>query len=432
MLVCLLRESLVPSDKAYHVLGRQVDLRERVVAGQSEAIGEGTGGGVRPAGATVLRDVLVAIDGGVVHARHIADVVGIGGILWQRTRGCDKLALVLCCEVSVETRVVEEAKLRYFGSRGLLGNNSLGRRVGPRAGVLDAEVVLMHADLGKTLVSPVGTPGVAQPPVLGVAVLVKTPTDNAQNVVGHRQKGLLLENLARVGRNRGRGTECLQLIGGINAASQGAACEDLGLQLVGIGQLLSSGVVIAAAVGTAVLVDSVLAVRFDGSAVRRSVRAGAAVLADAVGLALAIDGLVVLARLVRDAVLLDVVEHTADVTTFATAASTTVDEHLGSQDSVNALSIVLDLQAVGQTGESAVSPARPTVLRDVLVARLRQEVGAVHIAPVEVAGQVVGVHDLVWAGIDNVFLLQQRRDLGIGGRNGQQQGSKDFHGENNV
>ena len=57
-------------------LGTETELREGVVAQDVDAVRQGRGGSVRPAGAAVDRNVLVARPREVVHSAHVAPVPG--------------------------------------------------------------------------------------------------------------------------------------------------------------------------------------------------------------------------------------------------------------------------------------------------------------------------------------------------------------------
>ena len=69
-----------------------------------------------------------------------------------------------------------------------------------------------------------------------------------------------------------------------------------------------------------------------------------------------------------------------------------VEDVLHSEVDVDALRLACDLDAVTKGRRSTVCPARPTVLRDVLVQVLCQVAHTVHVTPGEVRRQVCGLH----------------------------------------
>ena len=226
--------------------------------------------------------------------------------------------------------------------------------------------------------SPRVAPRVAHDPVLVVGVRVDAPADDRDDVVD--ALGTLLGVDAA--------SVSLHLVGGVNAARNGAAREDLSLHLL-----------VAAAVSK--LADEELGVGFDGRAGGVPGR-GASVALRLVGLghlvsvARRVDSHVVAAGFAGNAVLFGVLVDGAVVTAVAGAAGGGVvaagdhvlhGEHVLAQDG----RALLDVQAVRERRGGTHGPAASAVHGDVLVAHGGEVVGAVDVGPGEVGGQVVGL-----------------------------------------
>lgn len=82
----------------------------------------------------------------------------------------------------------------------------------------------MHLDSEESVLSPVGSPRVSTDPVLGSSGLIDTPSDDGDLMVNHGPSVSLGEDSSGVG---------LELIGGVNTASDGSSLVDLSLHLVG-------------------------------------------------------------------------------------------------------------------------------------------------------------------------------------------------------
>ena len=245
---------------------------------------------------------------------------------------------------------------------------------------LNAEV--LAAALGDTEVahlSPVLTPGVAHDPVL-LGVLL-TPAHNGDGVVS--SAAAARGNASVVGEDLGR----------VDTAPDRATCVDL------LHHVLLAG-------HGAVLGDGGVGVHRDGCAEAARRGEGGAGAADVVGLAGGVDvsaeALLGVARACQVGVA-GVVHNTArllrdprvgssDGPSVARPGVAAVEDVLHSEVDVDALRLACDLDAVAQGRHRRVGPARPTVLRDVLVQVLRQVAGSVHVTPCEVGGEVLGAH----------------------------------------
>ena len=404
------------------LLRRQEHVGEGVLARKLEAVVERGRGGVRPARTAVLRDVLVAVGRRVVDLvlADGADVVARRGVLEPRERRSHmrRGGFAVWAHVAA-LRVVEKGTRGHFrvglerarrvGScrvhLHVLEPTRLGRWGGPRARALDAQVVTAHLDLCVPVLAPVGAPRVAKDPVVSVR-LVFAPTDDAQNVVGQIQDPRFLEDAAGVAGHGVRRPECLELVGSVDAAGEGAAGHNFSLQLLLGTDRLACRVDIGAAEHVTVFTQSPQSRLLDLGA--RPV--GDARLADAQGLAVVavVGRLVVLASLVGEAFLLHVVKHTADVAAVARAAAAAVDEHLRGQNGLGPRALARDLDAVVERREGTKRPACAAVLRDVLVAALSEEVGTIDVAPVPVVRKIRGDNLFVRTGREDFFLAQPR------------------------
>lgn len=101
---------------------------------------------------------------------------------------------------------------------------------------------------------------------------------------------------------------------------------------------------------------------------------------------------------------LDPLVGSSDGSAVAAADVTAVQDVLHGEVDVDALGLAGDLDAVTESGDSAVSPAGAAVLGDVLVARASAVVDAVLVAPGESLGEVGRVKSLVGCGADDVVV----------------------------
>ena len=118
-----------------------------------------------------------------------------------------------------------------------------------------------------------------------------------------------------------------QLVRGVDAAGDGAVLKELRLHFVDRANESSRSVAVAAAVNESVAIESPLGEVGHGSAHGLARLVVGAVLAHAVGFAIAVNCLVILARFLWKAVLLHVVEHDAGVAA-AAARFTAVEDDL--------------------------------------------------------------------------------------------------------
>mmetsp|Transcript_26622 Transcript_26622/g.50438 ORF Transcript_26622/g.50438 Transcript_26622/m.50438 type:complete len:575 (-) Transcript_26622:2051-3775(-) len=172
---------------------------------------------------------------------------------------------------------------------------------------------------------------------------------------------------------------------GSNAAADRSAGEDLGLHIV---RALDGSVLADVVQGRVLNGDA--ASGGEGGGVGGAGLADAELVAGASLPSSEVGGLVDLAGLVRDAVLLDVAVGGSGHAALAGSSSVEVDEDLGGQVDDGSLSSVHDVEAIGEGGRNPLCPAAAAVLRDVLVLVPGDKVGAVDIAPVEGSGEVVG------------------------------------------
>merc|ERR1719197_288632 len=208
----------------------------------------------------------------------------------------------------------------------------------PGARGLDLAVVVATADFEPAQLTPVRAPGVATDPV-------------------------------------GLQRSC------VDATCNGTTCHDFGCHVRCGGDL-------------AILRDVVPRVFRHGEAVGRA--PWVAVTADVLGCALLIDCLVLLARGIRDSVLLDKLESTGRGAAMACASDllAAVQDSLDGQRRVGESALARDLDAVSEAGHSAVSPAGTTVSGNVLVLVASAIVRAAHVAPVNGSGKRVKIHVL--------------------------------------
>eukprot|EP00966_Prymnesium_polylepis_P328019 7383834-Prymnesium_polylepis.1 len=196
-------------------------------------------------------------------------------------------------------------------------------------------------------------------PIVAV-VGIAPPADNREDVVGDRQQRELLEDAARVRVDWRRRTVRLELVGRVDTARERAVGKDLRLEL------LCRADRRAAHVGVRVAGQHV-AIALERPQRRvvnlRAALARCACLAHAERRAVIVVGrLVVLARLVRQPVALEVVEDAANVAALARAAAAAIDQNLGRQDRLGIRALVRNLEAVVERRQRTERPAGATVL----------------------------------------------------------------------
>lgn len=229
---------------------------------------------------------------------------------------------------------------------GLVISGGAGKAVG-----LDAEVIAAHLHVEEAVVAPVGTPRVAANPVLLASLGVLTVADDRDFVVNHREEDLLgvdVVTLTLVDAN----VSGLPVAGSVDTARDGTVHGELGLHLL----LTLEGVV---------LTDVVLLVLDSGATVHTVItlsggRPGA-VTADINICALAaleVVGDVLLARRVRNTVLLCISIDEGGVATIARAASLAVDDNLGVEADRGGGEVAIeDVESIGDGRGGALSPA---------------------------------------------------------------------------
>merc|ERR1719473_262423 len=369
-------------------LGGQVDGWPRALAHDRDAVRQRARGALRPAGAAVLGDVLVlipraevgAVDvapvprGGEVRRREVrvrqrrGDAVGLGeleggllhaaGLLLRRRRG----------------RGLGQRRGLVDGE-GEAAGSIVDARHGELAVALDAEVVDALGDAEPARLAPVAAPRVAADPV--VALLgVRAVPDDADRVVERLGPRRVLEHAAAVR---------LELRRHRDRAGDGAALGELGLHG-------------GRAVDEAVLLHEVLVELGLGeaAAARLAVATHVGVAACIAGIVA--RGLVQLAGLLRDALLVhELVRRDGVAAVAAVVVRVAVEDDLhggvhlalGARVPRDALLVLRahDAHAVRHGGGRGEGPARAAVVGDVLVAGGGGEARAVDVAPVDGRGR---------------------------------------------
>ena len=350
LLVGVFEHARVPSSRAGsgvaavdHLLHRQLHGGPRSLAHQVHAVSHSRGRCLCPAGAAVLRNVLVLLPGGVVHSVDVADVVALGNVLGLQVGVGTRRDDVLLRPVGVGQQAGVREVLRSVHSRAhlLVRHHLLGdARHGPLTVRLDAEVVLSAHDAEPALLSPEGAPRVATDPVL-LAVLL-APANHRNRVVQRvRASGVTVDASLVLQEIVGHG--------------DGARDRTTGVDLLHH-VLLSSD--------ASVLVHVVLGVVVHG--VARSVVT--AVAADVDVRALHVLSHVAHAALLGKAVVMHVLEGGERVASLATiGVAITIQDDLGSQIADWPLSLSHQLQTVGDRRGRGKCPAGSTILRDVLI-----------------------------------------------------------------
>mmetsp|Transcript_100151 Transcript_100151/g.323030 ORF Transcript_100151/g.323030 Transcript_100151/m.323030 type:complete len:388 (+) Transcript_100151:683-1846(+) len=348
-------------------LGCQVHLRPRTAARDGDPVGERRRHALRPAAAAILWDVLVLVPSGVVHAGDVPPVPGTGDVtgaqrlMWPLAH--DQLAAD-GCPVVLRATAARPGRCRLplrlhggwllpagLGAHGSLDVEAAATAVlrhGPLAVRLDAQGVLATADAEPAVVPPVGAPAVTPDPV--VLAPLRTVTDDGDGVVR-----LLLA-----------------AAGALHDAEVGQLLEDRVLAADGARdgpplQLSHHGL---GAIDQAELLHTVLRVLLH----RGAALPGTAVHADILGAAGASRvmalGLVELAGLLGQAVLVDeAVGRQRIAPTAAVVVLVAVQHDLHGQVDLARTRALGDADAVGERCGRCEGPAGTTVLGDVLVAR---------------------------------------------------------------
>ena len=244
-----------------------------------------------------------------------------------------------------------------------------------RAVALDTETVSASGHSEEAHLAPVGTPRVTADPVLLVGLLISAPADNSDLVVDGREELELGVDTTIV---------LVEGVGGLDTAGDGTVLHDLGLHLGGAGKAVVVRSVVLLVVNSPTLVLAGLALR---------ARRPGAVLALVDGLAVEGGGVlgdVLLARRVRDTLLVGELVDTTGVATLARATGTAVDDDLGVEaDGSGVLVTEKDVESIGEGRGGTLSPAGAAVDGDVLVLVPGKEVGTVDVSPVPAAGEVL-------------------------------------------
>ena len=247
-------------------------------------------------------------------------------------------------------------------------------RYGPSATESDAKVVAVHLDPEESILSPVVTPRVPTDPVLN-ATVSDTPADDGDDVVGHWQQNELGENTSGVR---------LEFVGDMDTAGDGPSGEDLGLHVLGEHD-------------GSVLGDLPLGVVGHGPAVFLAGLAwgggGAlAVLAELDGGAVGgfgVLGLIVLARLLGDALLMSELIDTRSVAAFAAASSLAVEDGLDREVDLGVGVLTRDVDTISKSRGGSMSPATTAILGDMLVPVHTEVVHTIDVTPVKSSWEVL-------------------------------------------
>jgi hypothetical protein len=242
---------------------------------------------------------------------------------------------------------------------------------GSNAIILDGKVVRMHLNSEETLLAPVGAPGVSADPVLSLGCHVKAPAYNWDLVVNTGPRVLLRVDSTHV---------LLETISGVDTATNGTILVDFCLHAVGTWEAIVVGGIISLIVGDcdAVFNAAVTLGRRGTMAVSANVNWVTVIL-------IKILGDILHARRIRDTIVVSIVVNTRWVTSKAWATCLAVNHNLGVKSNWGGIKILKhDIESVSKSRGSSVSPARATVLRNVLVARPWNEIGPIDISPVPV------------------------------------------------
>mmetsp|Transcript_12525 Transcript_12525/g.34916 ORF Transcript_12525/g.34916 Transcript_12525/m.34916 type:complete len:280 (+) Transcript_12525:2911-3750(+) len=199
----------------------------------------------------------------------------------------------------------------------------------------------------------------------------------------------------------------LELVSDVNTARDGSSLHDLHLELVLLAQQVALDILVRSGKDVSVRVNRPAGVVLDWGASSWQEwlwwSTWVAGLADSVRVTLSINSLVVLASLVRDTVLSDALVRLVGVAALARSAITAVHHDLRGKDHLRVSSLLGNLDTVGQGRRRSHGPARTTVLWNVLVPGLGQEVRSVHVAPEEVGRDVSHRHELLWPWTDDLL-----------------------------
>jgi len=300
--------------------------------------------------------------------------------------------------------------VELLGSPGVLGGD-------PRAVLLNGDVVCTSFDLGETLVTPVRSPGVSHEPVL-LAVL-DTVSDDGDGVDLLLVSGSIgVDSLSAEGLERIRD--------GDSTGDRSASGDLLHHVLLSLNITVLIGVVSLVSIGDEA--------GFSGVAVS-AVLHGGALLSVVVT-----SSLVDRASSVGDLVLGHPLEGGEVVSTVASIhVGLARDQNLGRDVDIGPRSFTGDLDAVGEDGGGGMSPARSTVLGDVLVPDVSQEVCSVsvgldNVVPKDLSGEIGGVEERLTdvlnnsdQGLNEVRVFTVNVEAGVGHDTEHSYGSEGFH-----
>jgi hypothetical protein len=330
-----------------------------------------------PARSAVLRNVLVSSEREVVSTVYVSPVPSSREVLranvLKRLRRLDMLLVALLYEARLVFSKESLLLLLCFTSsfrRLILSAVSPSINGDSKsAGFFDTKMVDASEDLEVASVTPVGTPGVSNPPVFGT--VFDTPADDRDGVIDFVGGGINMDDTTRV----------VEDVRSIDTAGDGSSL----VELIHDGHLIVSN--------RAVLTDGVgvPSVRNGASFTRITVFAKDIFAAfKTVGVA---TSLIRRAGFVSNTILVDVVVCSERVTTIATEIRVlTRDENLRSKVNVRPSTLSHDLNTIRESRCSSEGPARAAIVRNVLVSTHSEVVGSIDITPEEVLRKVVDVN----------------------------------------
>jgi hypothetical protein len=256
----------------------------------------------------------------------------------------------------------------------------------PRTVTLNCQVVAVHLDPEETGLAPVSAPTVTTDPELDSVFL--TPTDHGDLVIDHRNKLCFRENASCI---------LLKFESSLDTTRNGSSSKDLGLHVVctrdsavlshfpdritrsspavsNISWLLSLGV----------------------SAVLTLLNIGTA---EVIG----VLSQIVLTTFFRNTVVFSVLIDTSRVSSVATSSSLAVDDHLRRKRDIRPSSVSGNVDSVSNRTGGALSPARATVCRDMLILGPREIVDSANVSPVPTFREVLHVDVLMRSGSSHVL-----------------------------
>jgi len=215
--------------------------------------------------------------------------------------------------------------------------------------VLNAQVILVASVLvqaghnsEEAILAPWLTPAVSDDPVFNSRADINTPASNAHQMILFWIWVVLLIDATGVGH--------LQGLSSLNTASNWAVLIDLGHHLSTTTQ-------------STIISDHPTSVVLNGKAVT-SLRASTALVE---GIALLVNGLVVVASLIRNARVVSVLKDTIGPATMASASTGAVEHVLDREVGTWPRAFLLNVDAISQRARGTMSPAASTVNWDVLV-----------------------------------------------------------------